>query len=182
MSIYYPSGCATNETGYTMSCCPVKELARIRHVAWIKNTVPAGFDPTDEAEWNQYIETGEIIVVANTRGSSDGGSWTESDGFGDTATELESVTEIITYTDQNFLPNTANYNALAGSKNWRFAYFTATYGYMSTNAATFKPKRPINADAKQAVYGEIEVTITQPGLPVPFIYPQSIFACFQVVN
>jgi hypothetical protein len=182
MSIYYPNGCATSDAGYTASCCPTKELARVRHVAWIKSSVPAGVDWTVAANWTTYIESGEVIIIANTRGSADGGTWAESEGFGDTATELESVTEVVTYTDQNYLLNAANYNAIAAAKNYRFAFFTATKGYMSTNAATFKPKRPINSDAKQAVYGEIEVSFTQPGLALPFLYPQSIFACFQVIG
>lgn len=182
MSIYYPQGCAESQAGYNVNCCPTKEGARVRHTAWIKETVPDSFDPTSEDEWNQYIESGEIIVVANTRGSSDGGSWAESDGFGDTVTELEGFTEVVTYTDRNFLANTANYNAIARSKNYRFAFFSETRGWISDNPASYKPKRPINADAKQSIYGEIEVSFTQNAMPEPFIYPQSIFQCFQVIN
>lgn len=181
MSIYYPSGCAQTEAAYNQNCCPTKEGARVRHVAWIKDTVPADFDPTDADQWNQYIESGQIIVVPNTRGSSDGGSWAESDGFGDTVTELEGYTEVVTYTDRLFNPNTGNYNAIARSKNYRFAFMTATLGWISDKPATYKPKRPINADAKQSVYGDVEVSFTQEEMPEPFTYPQSIFQCFQVI-
>ena len=182
MSIHYPSGCSQTQAGYNANCCPTKEGARIRHIAWIKDTVPDSFNPTDSAEWNQYIESGEIIIVANTRGSSDGGSWAESDGFGDTVTELEGYTEVVTYTDRLFLSNVANYNAITASKNYRLGFFTATKGYISDNPATFKPKRPINADAKQSVYGEIEASFTQNDMPEPFTYPQDIFQCFNVIN
>lgn len=182
MSIYYPGTelCGSATVGYTMNCCPTKELARVRHIAWISDAVPLSFDPTDEAEWNQYIESGDIFVIADTRGSTDGGTWTESDGFGDTVTELEGFTEVVSYTDRNYISNTANYNAVAASKNYRVAFFTETKGWISDKPATFKPKRPINGDAKQAVYGEVEVSYTQKLQPIPFTYPQSIFKCFVV--
>lgn len=183
MSIYYPGAeaCANATPSYTMNCCPTKELGRVRHIAWISNVVPTSFDPTDAGEWNTWIEAGEIFVIADTRGSTDGGSWSESDGFGDTVTELEGFTEVVSYTDRNFNDNQANYNAIAASKSYRVAFFTETKGWISDNPATYKPKRPINADAKQAVYGEIEVSYTQKLMPIPFTYPQSIMRCFQVI-
>lgn len=184
MSIYYPGTelCGSATVSYTMNCCPTKELARVRHIAWISDLVPTGFDPTSESEWSTHIDAGEIFVVSDTRGETDGGTWTESDGFGDTVTELEGFTEVITYTDRNYNSNTANYNAVAASKNYRVAFFSETLGWMSDKPATFKPGRPISADAKQAVYGVIQVSYTQKLAPVPFIYPQSIFKCFQVVE
>lgn len=183
MSIYYPGAeaCASATPSYTMNCCPSKELARVRHIAWISDVVPLSFDPTDANDWTTYIESGDIFVVADTRGETDGGTWAESDGFGDTVTELEGWTEVITYTDRNYLDNASNYNAIAASKNYRVAFFTETRGFISDKPATYKPGRPINGDAKQAVYGVIQVSYTQKLAPIPFIYPQTIFKCFQVI-
>lgn len=180
--IGYPAGCAQTSPGYNVNCCPIKEGARVRHVAWIKDTLPSDFDPTDEDAWTAQILAGNVIVISNTRGSTDGGTWSESDGFGDTVTEIEQFTEVVTYTDRNFLGNEANYNALARSKNQRVAFFSANRGWISDTPATWKPKRPINGDAKQSIYGEIEVTYTQDNMPESFIYPQSIFQCFNITD
>lgn len=181
MSIYYPgSDCGSQIAGYNSSCCPRKEGARIRHVWFQKNTYEFT-DAEDADEWTTAITAYNVVIIPNVRGSSDGGVWTTSEGFGDVVEEAESYEETITYTDPNYLNNVANYNALARSKTYRFGFCTATLGYLSDQAASFKPKRPIQADIKQSVYGDVEVKFVQTTQPIPFTYPQSIFNCFQVI-
>lgn len=182
MSIYYPgSDCGAQIAGYSSSCCPVKEGARVRHV-WFQKSSFAFTDPTDANEWTTAINALNVIIIPNVRGSSDGGSWTTSEGFGDTVEEPESYEETVTYTDPNYLNNVDNYNALARSKSYLFGFCTQTLGYLSSQAATFKPKRPISTSVKESVYGEVEVKFVQTVQPIPFVYPQSIFDCFQVIS
>lgn len=178
-TIYYPGGCPTESAGYTNNCCPDKELARIRHVCYIAPTF-SFVNPLDPAEWTAAILSGDIIPVLNVRGSSDGGTWTEEDGFGNKPTSITAFEEVVTYTDQNYKDNVANYNALVRG-DYKFAYLTETLCWMYDESAAVKPTKPVTEDIKSAVYGVIEVKMVQDEMPVPFVYPSEIFEeCFEV--
>jgi len=181
MSIYYPSDCTISNANYLANCCPTKEGARIRHL-FLQKTTYAFVDIEDATEWETAIAAGNILIIPNVRGSSDGGNWTTTEGYGDTAEETESFEETITFNDKNFLNNVANYNTLARGSGYYLGFVTATRGYVSSNAATFKPKRPISSDAKQSVTGEIEGKFVQSEMPIPFTYPQAIFDCFRIIT
>lgn len=182
MSIYYPGlgACGLNNANYQSNCCPTKEGARIRHV-WLQRNTFDFVDPTDENEWTTAIENGVVVIIPNVRGSSDGGVWTTSEGYGDVVEEPESYEETVNWNDQNYLANVANYNIAARAKNYRIGFCTQTRAFLSDSAAAYKPKRPIVSDIKQSVTGEIEAKFVQTTQPIPFIYPQSIFNCFQVI-
>jgi hypothetical protein len=181
-TIYYPGGCPVTDGGYLNDCCPGKELARIRHV-WYQKPAFNFSNILDPGEWTSAILNGDVIVVLNVRGSSDGGTWTEEDGFGNKPTTITAFEEIITYTDQNFLfGNVANYNAFVRG-DWKIGYCTETMGFLFDESASIKPTKPVSEDIKAAVYGVIEVKIVQDEMPIPFVYPEEIFEeCFQVVE
>ncbi len=180
MSIYYPAGCDEAIANYTADCCPTKEGARIRHV-WFQKTTYTFVDPTSQAEWETAVANGDVVIIPNVRGQFDGGTATKSEGFGDVVEEFESFEGLATFTDPNYLANVTNYNALMKSKTYKFGFCTETYGFVTDVAASFTPKMPVQSDIKQSVYGDIEVKFVQSDLLVPFVYPQDIFTCFQVI-
>jgi hypothetical protein len=180
MSIYYPSGCVTEDAAYVASCCPVKEGARVRHVFLQLNTYTFA-DYEDQTEWETAVANGDVIIIPNVRGSYDGGTVTTTEGFGDTPTEFESFEGTVSYTDANYLTNVPNYNAMMKSKTYIFGFCTETMLFVTDVAASYTPKMPVALDIKQSVYGEIEVKFVQSDLLIPYTYPQGIFTCFQVL-
>jgi hypothetical protein len=179
LNIYYPGECPTSTGGYTNYCCTVKELGRISSVFLFTDAFAGFSDPTASAEWTTGILAGTIIAILDVRGSSDGGVWTEEDGFGRKPVSVTAFEETITFTDQNYIQNVANWNALAKG-TYKMAYMTETKCFMFDQSASIKPTKPVSEDPKSAVYGVIEMKVVQSEMPVPFTYPQSIVRCFAV--
>jgi hypothetical protein len=179
-SIFYAPGCDGDILTHECDPCPTKELGRVRGVAYVHQDV-AFSDETDEAEWNTYIEAGLVVIIPETNGSFDGGTPTFSTGFGDVPESYDSSEFKINYKDPNFLGNCVFYNSLRRSRNWRVCWRTETRAYLSTVACTAYGKSPVADDIKSSVVWEVEVKFTQADTPCPFVIPDGIFQCFDVI-
>ncbi len=179
LQLYYPAGCPSSIGGYTNICCPAKELGRISMVALFTDAFIGFTAPTLLAEWTAGILAGTIILIQEVRGSSDGGSWTEEEGWGRKATSITAVEETITFTDQNYIANASNWNAIVRG-TYTMAFFTETLCWMFDQPVATKATRPISEDPKSGVYGVIEMKVVQSAMPIPFVYPQELVRCFGV--
>lgn len=177
--VYYPNPCEEEIIGFSCDPCADPEAGRIRHLAYIKN----GFvfiNPEDPAEWQDGITNGDIQIIPNVRGESDGGSDVVAPGYGDQEERIVGRKFTLKVFDNRYKGNCTFWNAKRISKSWRVAYVTDTLVHISDKIVTTKPKAPIKQELVQEIEYEIDIIFNQLNDPCPFDKPEGIFDCFQL--
>lgn len=176
MSVYYPSGnCGPGEIPqYTCTPCGDYEYSRIRSMAFVKTSF-SFTDPSDPTEWNTALAAGDAIVLYAVSGSYDGGSTTESPGFGDQETINAGTTHVITYRDPNVADNCDFYNAIKYSSQYTAWFKTSSKIWSADAPVTITPKAPVTDDIKAVMAYEVTVKWSNPDMPCPYDIPDGIF-------
>lgn len=179
MAIVYPTACDELDLAHQCDDCEDPELARIRGIAFIKDSFTFT-DPTSYTEWFNGIAAGDIIIIPFTRGSSDGGTPKEGTGYGDQATKYIGTDYSVTYFDPNYAINRDFYNNLKRFQNYKLAYKTETLVHITDKVCQVLPKAPVADDITAEVVWEIMVKWSSQEEPTPYTAPQNIFICFEV--
>lgn len=174
MSVYYPTGCDSLIPDHICDPCEEIEQGRVRSVAFIKSDF-AFTDPSNPTEWQTGFASGDIIIIPQTKGTFDGGAEVESPGYGDQSTRLTGYNFQAQYQDPNYKNNAAFYNALKNSRQYVFAYRTATQIHITENAVSVIPKNPVQDDTNSEVVWDVIVKWSGNDLPVPYDVPAGIF-------
>ncbi|MCS7086629.1 MAG: hypothetical protein NZ534_11225, partial [Bacteroidia bacterium] len=146
----------------------------VRHVAFVRCSVAnsSGFDPADLADWNAAIVAGDATVIANVRGTYDGGAATENAGYGDVPTELTGMIHTLTYFDPRVRVNCNFYNQIKYlASDYRFFFFTATRGWRVLRPVRVFARMPVAETTETFVNYEVTVKWSHIDLPCPFDSP-----------
>lgn len=177
--LYYGQDCGVLASNHQCDPCAPLEAARVRSIGiladdWVFN------DPTDPAEWQAGINAGKIIIIPQTSGSFDGGTAKTITGFGDIPEQNLTYTFKVSYRDPNYAKNTAFYDSLKFSRNFRVAYRTDTLIHIADKPAVFTPKAAVDDDLQGIVVWAVDVSWISKFLPQPVAIPAGIFECFTV--
>jgi len=178
--VYYPVCTTTLPDHISNSCADSMEHGRVRSVAFVHVSYLAALqvDPTDYAIWQTGILDKLIIIIPETTGTYDGGTPVEGPGYGDLAVSLAGYDHVIAYSDPNFKQNAEFYNAIKYSREWVPVIRLETTALLFDVAGQILPKAPVTEALTDDVVWAVEVKVSQPNIPVPFIYPPDIFIPF----
>lgn len=174
--IYYPS-CDTPLPEHFCSQCDEQEHARIRSVAFIKNTF-SFVDPTSTAEWQAGVASGDISIIPKVHGDFDGGTPQEGAGYGDAVSTYIGSDFVLNFFDPNYAENCAYYNALKRFRDRKIAYATETKLHISTKPVVVLPKAPVADDINAVIDWNVQVKWRENDTPCPVAIPEGIFDCF----
>ena len=177
---YYPSTC-NPVTDHNCDPCETQELGRIRSAAFVSNSFTFT-DPTDPAEWESGIASGDIFIIPETNGEFPLPSEKLVPGFGDTVEQLIAYDFQSSFVDPNFASNCAWYNTLKKNRNFKFAFRTSTKTYLSTKTVTIIPKFTVANDLTALVNWNVMVKWQDSELPCPFDTPDGIFTGCYIPN
>jgi len=175
-TLYTLYGCSEVVPNNLCDDCNTPEPGRLRSVAFIR----AGFDfsdPEDATEWLGALAAGNAVVVPSVRGSYDGGSTVEVEGFGwrrkvNVGKEFSAV-----YTDPGFALNRDFYNYMLTSGSWRFAFTTENTMSITRVPVSVSPKSKIDDSFSSSVNWEVEVQWADTELPELYTIPVGVFVC-----
>lgn len=180
MSIYYIADCDEQLPDHICDPCEDFEGGGVRSFALIKNSF-SFVDPSDPTEWSAGIDSGDIIVIPQTKGSYDGGSETEGTGYGDQQSRVTGMNHQIQLQDPNYASNADFYNTVRGSRAWKGAYRTETKVHLINRTLSLIPKNPVQEDLTTDVVWDITIKWSDKASPVPYDVPPGIFdACVAV--
>lgn len=178
-TISYATGCDDQLFGHVCDNCPDGVEARVYALACVDDALEFA-DPTDTAEWNTHIQSGQIIIIPDIRGEFDGGAPEYGDGFGKILEKLKRYRFKLTYEEEILVSNWAFYNSLKKSRTRRCWPVFGGYVWMTDKPAKWAPKIPVSTNPLDEVYWNVEVDWTGADIPEPVIEPSGIFTCFTV--
>lgn len=172
-NVYYPS--CPDIPEYLCSDCPPKELGGVRSVFLVK----VGFafkDITNPQEWDDAICNGNVKVFPKTNGTVEQ-SEILSQGFGDTAEEVDAYTITVNFKEANFNSSNCDFwNKLKRSSQYKIGWRTETKIYMSNVSAMVVPKAPVAEALTSKVIWQVMAKFIQEDLPCPIAdLPVGIF-------
>ena len=159
--------------------------------AYLESTnaiTPAGLIDRNMVEdpvwWENGITSGAIFVIPKTRGTFDGGSPSESAGFGDLSTITTGKTYTLVINDPDHRDNEEFYAAIANAPgSYHIAWRTGSQLRVSEKAVNIDPTDPIEEDPNSQVVWTSNVTWDQRRKTVQIfdLSPvKQIFTCFEV--
>ncbi len=170
--VYYP-GCPDDQTPFICTDCPVKELGDIRGAAVVKEGF-AFIDITNEVEWQQGINDGDIFVFTKTKGTLESAE-NLVPGFGDTIEELDSYTHTVNITIENYIENCEAWNDIKRNQTWKLYYRTQTQGHISAVTVLVVPKAPIGEGKTTGLYRQAMFKWQEKDIPCNTDIPTGIF-------
>ena len=180
-TITYAAGCNEDIFGHVCDDCPDGVEARVYALACVDDDVEFT-DPLDVAEWQGYIESGDIVIIPNIRGEFDGGAPEYGDGFGKVIEVLKRYRFKLTYEEESLVSNWNFYNSIKKSRRRRCWPVFGGYVWMTDKPAKWAPKIPVSQNPLDNVYWNVEVEWTGSDIPEPVVEPEGIFQCFTVGN
>ena len=137
------------------------------------------------AWWKTGAENGSIIVIPKTRGTYDGGSPTESAGFGDLSTITTGKTFTLVVNDPDHRDNEPFYAAIANAPgSYHVAWRTGSQLRISETGVNVDPADPIEEDVNSQVVWTANITWDQKRKTTQIFdlsKVKEIFNCFEVV-
>jgi hypothetical protein len=179
MGSYYPNNCNTVPP-YNCDPCEPQELGRIRNAGFIsKDKKETGFtDFTDDTQWADGIENGEIFLLPETHGDLPEPSAKMGPGFGNTVETLLAYDFNAKIFTKNLKANHAFWSQIKNSQNFYFFYSTSSQTWVSTNTVTIIPGVAVPDDLTGLVNWQIQVKWQSADLPAPFNTPDIVTECY----
>jgi hypothetical protein len=177
---YYPTTC-DDLPNHSCDPCENREFGRVRSAGFIQNDFVFS-DPTNPAEWQAGMASGDIIIAPFTNGEISDPSPKTGPGYGDVVEEVLSYDHSGQFNDPNFVSNAKSgfYNALVGRRNMLFFFRTSSQTYITDVPVTITPKYKVDNDLTSNVIWNVGVKWQSISLPVPFNTPDGIFdECFE---
>ena len=160
--------------------CLVTEKGGIRSFFLVKETSTLTLAST-LAEWTAALESGEVVIIPETRGTYDGGTPKMGSGYGNRKERVLGYDNVIAIKDPAFKENVAFWE-WAEKCEWRFGFRTDTMAHLSDKAGTLTVKAPVEEDTESEVVWNVEAKwFSTSKMDVAAITPiKSIFTCYQV--
>ncbi len=183
MTLIYSGPCSVETLSHVCdSCGEFAELGGISGLAAVhKNyydTLVAGLG--DPLVWTTGIESGQIIIMSDTRGSMS--STPQYKAGGGRVKQRYTASDFkISVVDPAWASNHAMYSDLMLSSGaFYVAWVTETKLQISKKPATWKIDEPIEEAIDSTREWKMDVEFTQRGFSVPVAIPDGIFECFTI--
>lgn len=176
-TLYYPNNdCGTIQfAAYSCSNCLTRELASVRSLAFVSESIAATFDYSSPSHWATAIANQTAFVYWRTKGEYDGGETEEIDGYGDSATDNGGTTHSITVFDPYVLNNVDHWNYIKSRSDLIPVIRTKTRIWVFEEPGNIKVKMPIANDKKAVIENNILIKVVQDNLPTDYTTPPGIF-------
>lgn len=182
MSLYYPTSNCGGGAIPSYYCNPCLdsttiEYGRVRSIAFVKNTYLSTIiaNPSSTAVWTTAVNSGNAIVLYQTRGSYDGSNTTMVTGFGDNIEFNGTRTHTLTYFDPFCNENIDFYNAIQNSTDYTIVWRTSSRIWFAGTPVTITAKIPVADDIASTMTVEVTCKWTNSSIPTPYATPASIF-------
>lgn len=180
----YLNGCGENEATHTCHDCPdgrIVEFAGVRNSGFIKNSyLPTLLaTPTTASTWQAGIDSGDIIIIPQTRGSYDPGDPKELKGYGDRKVTYGPRTMKLNFNDPDFADNYHFYNEISKRGDLVPFFSTSSLVRIFDTVASIKAKDTVAEDIDEVIDWLVECEVVSPNLPVMVKKATiaSIFSC-----
>lgn len=162
--------------------CQDTEMGRIRTLFLIKPGTQITI-PLELEEITSAIEAGNIIVIPNVKGSSDGGSAITADGYGDKTERLLGYDYTLTVSDPAYKENSDFYQS-AEKETWNAAYCTETLLHYTDQEVSLKATEAIEEGTDSEVVWGLELKFRTKDKPIktPKAPIVSLLRCFEVTE
>jgi len=174
--------CESEIGALTHECdaCASTELGNIRSFALIKagTVLPS---PATLIAWTALIESGDIIIIPESRGTFDGGAPKMGAGYGDEKERLLGHDYVLAVKDPAYKQNSPFWSAVEKEK-WNLAWRTETQLSVVKAKATITAKAPVTEDIEAEVVWEVEAKWFSQEKPVISDAAElmPLFACFDL--
>lgn len=174
--------CTTDSAALIHKCdpCDETELGRVRGVALVQPGTAISV-PYNKQEWESLIESGAIIIIPRTTGSTDGGAAVYGPGYGDEDQRKIADEHTLSFKDPAYKQNTAFWQA-AEKKTWNLLYRTETQLVYVKDKVRLTAKAPVEEDLTSEVVWNVEAKWKGKNKPVNSdLEPVAeFFECFEV--
>lgn len=149
--------CAGNIGALIHTCdpCDTPELGRVRSLVLIKKGTSISI-PFQLKEWQNAIESGQIIIIPKTVGSFDGGTPKVGDGYGDEQERKLGDDYVLSVKDPGYAKNKDFWQTAEG-ETWNVAFRTETMLQYVKADCKLTAKAPIEEGLDTRVVWNIEV-------------------------
>ena len=184
MSVYYPGdSCENSIPEYVCNPCSDFEKGRVRSVAYIHKDYVSDITaaPDDTTVWQTGINAGQIKVISEVSGTSNGGEKVAGAGYGDAREKVTGRNYTVSYRDPNYADNCNFYTELEKNRSWHLAYKTETLLHISDKVISLFVNNPATENLEDDIVWVAEATWFQKTPVCPVASPEDIFDCFQLV-
>lgn len=169
------SNCSLSQ--YYCNSCSDTEQGRITGVAWVRKGYTFT-DITDLQEWKDVICSNLAVVIAETRGTSDGGAAVEGVGYGRQENRVTGRNFTVSYSHLWGCENQPFYDELNYRNNYEFYYATENYIFRSVNPAFSFAKVAVEESTQSELRFDVDVKWSHRNLPACYLAPGVVDALF----
>lgn len=182
MAIVYKNCEPAVPASHVCDPCLDTEKGGIRSLILIKDGTDLTVDSL-EADWTAAIETGDVVIIPDTRGSYDGGTAKMGAGYGDLKEKLLGYEHVIQIKDPNFKDNVAFWD-YAEKVAWRFGFRTDTLIHLGKKAGMLTAKSTVEEDIESDVVWNVEAKWfdTEKMAVGPSASLTNLFKCYEVTE
>lgn len=183
---YHPADCDT-QLGYVKQCCPETEKGGIRHFILVnknyQNTLLSALDAAGTDKEKQHAAfmaaklAGKMVVVPNVVGEYDGGSPTESQGYGGAQTRITGKEHTATIDDVNVVNNREFADALAKTQNWILWFVTGSLIWNTHEPCGGVANMPVGREYTSEVMYQYVFKWSSITNPQHYWAPDALFDC-----
>jgi hypothetical protein len=161
------------------NCGEETELGGVRSGAFILKAGLAAIlaNPTTLGVWTTAKTAGNLFIIPNARGTFDGGTPVEGEGYGDQKTRVTGYDYVAVLKDPVYKTNRDFWNSIKGRKDLYFVFRTETQLHIAEATCSVAPKNPVQEDISTAVVWEVEIKWSQKALMTPLDVPTTLFDC-----
>lgn len=180
MAISYKTCAPEVPVSHFCDPCVDSEKGGVRSFFLVKEGSYITLEST-EAEWTAAIQSGNVIIVADTRGTYDGGTPKMGAGFGDIKERVIGYDHVLAVKEPNYAQNSAFWE-WAEKVKWRFGFRTDTLVHLSDAVGTLSAKAPVEEDNESEVIWNIEAKwFDKDKIKVAPVAPlKTLFRCYEV--
>jgi hypothetical protein len=177
--------CSTDESALVHTCdpCLVTELGNVRSFCLIKKGTVIAVPFTLEA-WTAAVESGDIIIIPDSRGTFDGGTPKMGAGYGNEKERKLGSDYTLAVKDPAYVENVEFWQTAEKAGPWNIGFRSETQLHYVNSDVTITAKAPIAEDIESEVIWEVEAKWFSKDKPKVSAFAPlvSLFKCFEVTE
>lgn len=182
MAIVYKDCTATDaDLIYTCDPCNTTEGGGVRSFCFVKKGTAIA-TPLNLSAWTAAVQAGDIIILAATRGTYDGGTPKMGTGFGNRKEKLLGHDYVMQVKAPTYAENAEFMAAVENIEDWNLAFATETQMHIVSSDVTVTTKGAVEEGIDTEVLWNIEAKWFSKTKPVitPLAPISTLLKCFEV--
>lgn len=161
------------------NCGEGVEFAMVRSAGFILKAGLAGIlvAPETLGVYTTALAANNLFLIKNSRGSFDGGTPVEGEGYGDQVSRLLGYDYVLNVKDPVYKSNRNFWDAMKSRADVYVFFRTETQLHISEKPVVILPKNPVAEDLNAAVVWDVEIKWRQKALLIPIDVPATLFDC-----